>query len=152
MSKKIFAAAVVFALSAGYTLSAFSQNPGQLVRQRQAAMTLHAKYFFPMFFMTTGKVPYDANIVARNAVFVDTLSQMPWDGFTEGTKGEKSRAMAEIYSNASGFKAAQDTYRGATTKLAAASKGGNEAANKAAIVEVDNACNACHKSFRASAQ
>ena len=137
-------------LGGGYTLSAFAQaKPDVLVKQRQAVMTLHGKYFGQLGLMNAGKIPYNAEVVARNAAFLDALSQMPWDGFTPDTKGEKSRALPEIYSNPTGFKAAQDSYRAAVGKLVAASKGGGEAAVKAAIADVNNnGCGACHKNFR----
>ena len=41
-------------------------KPETLVKQRQAVMTLHGKYFYPIRAMAQGKVPYDGAIVARN--------------------------------------------------------------------------------------
>jgi len=150
MQKQLLAVGLALVLGGGYTISAFAQaKPDALVRQRQAVMTLHAKYFGQLGLMNAGKLPYNAEVVARNAGFLDALSQMPWDGFTADTKGEKSRALPEIYGNPSGFKAAQDSYRAAVVKLVAASKGGGEAAVKAAITEVNsNGCGSCHKNFR----
>lgn len=148
MQKKLATIALALALGIGYTISAFAQaKPDVLVKQRQAAMTLQGKYFGPLGLMNAGKLPFNADVVARNAALLDSLSQMPWDGFTEDTKGEKSRAAPEIYGNAAGFKTAQDNFRGAVTKLVGASKSG-EAAAKAAIGEVLNNCNSCHKNFR----
>mgnify|MGYP003352771480 FL=1 len=119
-------------LGGGYTISAFAQTKTDvLVRQRQSAMVLIGKYFGPLGLMNAGKLPYNADVVARNAVLLDALSQMPWDGFTEDTKGEKSRAQPDVYSNAAGFKTAQDGLRSAVGKLVAAK--GNEAGAKAAI-------------------
>ena len=148
MQKQLATIALALVLGCGYTISAFAQaKPDVLVKQRQSVMTLQGKYFGPLGLMNAGKLPFNADVVARNAAFLDALSQMPWDGFTEDTKGEKSRAMPEIYSNAAGFKTAQDNFRGAVTKLVGAAKGG-EAAAKAAIGEVLNNCNSCHKNFR----
>jgi cytochrome c556 len=147
MQKKLFAIVLALALAGGYCFSAFAQaKPDAQVKMRQGAMTLQGKYFGPLGLMNAGKVPYNADVVARNAGFLDSLSQMPWDGFTEDTKGEKSRALPEIYSNPTGWKTAQDNYRGAVGKLVAAK--GNEAGSKAAIKEVQDSCGACHKSFR----
>jgi len=148
MKNQMFAVALALTLGAGYTLSAFAQaKPDALVKMRQSAMTLQGKYFGPLGLMNAGKLPYNADVVARNAGFLDSLSQMPWDGFTEDTKGEKSRALPEIYSNPAGFKTAQDNFRGAVTQLVGAAKSG-EGPAKAAIVEVLNNCNGCHKQFR----
>ncbi len=147
MQKKLWAIGLALVLGGGYTLSAFAQTkPDVLVRQRQSVMVLHGKYFGPLGLMNAGKLPYNADVVARNVGFLDALSQMPWDGFTEDTKGEKSRTLPEVYSNPSGWKTAQDSYRGAIGKLVAAK--GNEAATKAAIGEVTQACGACHKNVR----
>lgn len=147
MQKKLFAVGLALVLGGGYTLSAFAQaKPDVLVKQRQSVMTLQGKYFGPLGLMNAGKVPFNAEVVVRNAGFLDALSQMPWDGFSPDTKGEKSRALPEIYTNASGFKSAQDTLRGAIGKLVSAK--GNEAGSKAAIKEIQDACGACHKNFR----
>ena len=150
MQKQLLTAGLALVLAGGYTISAFAQaKPDVLVKQRQSVMTLQGKYFSPLGLMAAGKLPYNAEVAARNAAFLDALSQMPWDGFTADTKGEKSRAMPEIYSNASGFKTAQDSYRAAVGKLVAATKGGGEAAVKAAIGDVNsNGCGSCHKQFR----
>lgn len=148
MQKNIVALVLAMVLGGGYTISAFAQTkPDVLVRQRQSAMVLIGKYFTPLGLMNAGKLPYNGDVVARNAVLLDALSQMPWDGFTEDTKGEKSRAQPEIFSNAAGFKTAQDNLRGAVGKLVAAK--GNEAGSKAAIKEVQDSCGGCHKTFRA---
>lgn len=148
MQKKLLAIGLALILGGGYSMSVFAQaKPDALVKMRQGAMALQGKYFGPLGLMNAGKLPYNADVVARNAAFLDALSQMPWDGFTEDTKGEKSRAGAEIYSNPAGFKAAQDNFRGAVTKLVGAAKSG-EAPAKAAIAEVLNNCNSCHKQFR----
>ncbi len=152
MQKKLWAIGLALVLGGGFGISALAQTkPNVLVAERLSAMRLQQKYMVPMFLMATGKTPYDANIVARNSGYIEALSVMAWDGFTEDTKGEKSRALPEIYSNASGFKTAQDGFRGAATKLTAASKAGNEASTKTAITETLNSCNGCHKQFRGPA-
>jgi len=149
MNKKLFVAGLALALGAGFTLNAVAQvKPEILVKQRQAAMTLQGKYFGPLAGMAQGKVPYDANTVARNVGYLQALSHMPWDGFNPSTSGVKSQALPAIYSDAAKFKEAQDRLTGAVDKLAAASKGGNEGAIKAAIGDVGKSCGGCHESFR----
>jgi cytochrome c556 len=123
------------------------QKPDVLVKQRQAAMTLIGKYWGPLNVMAQGKAPYNADIAARNAAFLDALSQMPWDGFDPITKDEKSRALPAIYENPAKFKEAQDRMRSAVVKLVAAAR--DEGAFKAAAGELGKACGACHDSFRA---
>ncbi len=94
MKKKVLFTGLALALGAGYALTAVSQaKPDVLVKQRQAAMTLQGKYLGPLVGMLKG-APYDADVVARNAAYLDVLTQMPWDGFAESTKGIKSARAA----------------------------------------------------------
>jgi cytochrome c556 len=151
MNKKLLSAciAVMFGAGAGYALNAFAQaKPDVLVKQRQAVMILHGKYMGPLNGMLKGSVPYDQAIVVRNAGFLDTLSKMPWDGFTPETKDIQSAALPAIWAEPAKFKEAQDRYQAAVAKLVTASKG-DEAATKAAIAEVGKTCGACHENFRA---
>jgi len=149
MKRKVVLTGLALALGAGYALTAFSQaKPEVLVKQRQSAMTLQLKYFLPLALMAQGKIPYDANVVTRNAAYLDTLTQMPWDGFAESTKGEKSRALPAVYADMGKFKQAQDQLRTAVGGLVAASKSGNEGTVKAAVGDVNKACGNCHDNFR----
>jgi cytochrome c556 len=149
MRKKLLTACIVAALGAGYTAVALSQvKPDTLVKQRQAAMTLQGKYFGPLVGMLKGTVPYDPAVVTRNAGFLDNLSQMPWDGFAESTKGVKSFALPVIWTEGVKFKEAQDQLRTAVGALNAAAKSGNEGTVKAAIGDVGKACGNCHDNFR----
>ncbi|HXF66356.1 MAG TPA: cytochrome c [Burkholderiales bacterium] len=137
------------AVAAGAVLAHLAhaqQKPEILVKQRQSALTLIGKYWGPLNGMAQGKIPYNPEIVARNARFLDALSQMPWDGFDPSTRDEKSRALPAIYENPAKFKEAQDRLRGAIAKLVAAT---DEGAFKAAAGEVGKACGGCHDSFRA---
>jgi len=142
--------ALSFAVSLGVVaLDAAAQaKPEVLVKQRQAAMTLQAKYFGPMVGMAQGRVPYSAETVQRNAAFLEMLSKMPWDGFQESTKGEKSAALPAIWEKAGEFKQAAERFESEASKLAQVAKSGDEGAVKAQIGAVGKACGGCHESFR----
>jgi len=149
MNKRLLSLGLALVLGASYSLTAFAQaKPETLVKQRQSAMTLQGKYFGPLNGMAQGKVPYDANIVARNAGFLDALSKMPWDGFNPSTKDEKSAALPAVYTDTAKFKEAQEKLQGEIGKLVAVSKGGDEAAVKAQIGATNKACGGCHETFR----
>lgn len=149
MNKRLFAAGLIVALGAGFALPAAAQvKPEVLVKQRQAKMTLQAKYVGPLAAMAQGKAPYDANVVARNAGFLEALSQMAWDGFDASTQGVKSEALPAIWQNPDKFKQAQDHFHREVENLVVAVKGGNEANVKSAIGAVGKACGACHQDFR----
>jgi cytochrome c556 len=144
-------AGLALALSTGYTLSAFAQaKPETLVQERQAKMKLQGKYLYSIIPMANGKIPYDANIVARNAGFLAALEQMAWDTFDPRTEGVKpTRALPEIYKDPATFKAKQDALQAEIAKFQSAVKSGNEASIKAAINDTNKACNSCHDTFRA---
>jgi cytochrome c556 len=150
MHTKFFSVGLALALGAGYALPAFSQaKPETLVKQRQAVMTLQGKYFGPLGGMAQGKVPYNADVVKRNAAFLNALDKMAWDGFTPATQNVKSRALPAIYSNAAKFKEAAESFQAAVSKLASVTNGGDEAAVKEQIRAVGKICGSCHDDFRA---
>ena len=149
MNKRLLTAVLTLTLGAGYSLTAFAQaKPETLVKQRQAAMALQGKYFGPLGGMAQGKVPYDAAVVQRNAVYLDSLSRMPWDGFTANTRDVKTGALPAVYTDAAKFKEAADHLQSEVSKLVAVSKSGDEAAVKAQIGAVGKACANCHDTFR----
>lgn len=142
-------ATAIFAAGTITTTAALAQaRPATLVKQRQAVMTLHGKYFYSIRPMAQGRIPYDATIVARNAGFLEALSKMPWDGFNPSTKDIKTGALATVYTEAAKYKESADHYMAEATKLATLARGGDETAIKAQILAVDKACNSCHEGFR----
>jgi len=148
MRKAFIAAGAALALAA--PLSALAQaKPEVLVKQRQAAMTLQGKYFGPIAGMASGKVPYNADVIARNATYLENLAQMPWDGFHESTKDVKSAALPAIWTEPKKFQEAADRLQSEAVKLAAAARAKDEAGVKAQFGAVGKACGACHESFRA---
>ena len=147
MRKILIAAGAALAFAT--PLSVLAQaKPETLVKQRQSAMTLIAKYFGPIAGMAQGKIPYNADVVARNATYLENLAQMPWDGYHESTKGEKSAARPEIWTEPAKFQEAADRLQAETVKLAAAARAKDEAGVKAQWGAVGKACGACHDDFR----
>jgi cytochrome c556 len=147
MRKAFIAAGAALALAA--PLSALAQaKPEVLVKQRQAAMTLQGKYFGPIAGMASGKIPYNADVVARNATYLENLSQMPWDGFHESTKDVKSAALPAVWAEPAKFQEAADRLQAETVKLATAARAKDEAGVKAQFGAVGKACGGCHESFR----
>src|SRR6266852_8156055 len=125
--------AVVVALTLGVAAGAAlaQAKPEQLVKQRQSVMTLQGKYFGPMAAMAQGKAPYNADVVKRNAAFLDNLSRMPWDGFDPGTKDVKnSGALPAIWEQTDKFKEAASRLENEANKLYTVAQSGDEAAVK----------------------
>ena len=155
MNKRLLLAGLALALGAGVAQLALAQvKPEILVKQRQAAMTLQGKYFGPLAGMAQGKVPYNADTVAMNSALLDALSRMPWDGFVPASKDAtvKTAALPAIWSEPAKFKEAEETFTKAVAHLVAVSRGGDEAAQKAAIGGVGKACGGCHQNFREKQQ
>ena len=98
--------------------------------------------------MAQGKAPFSAEVVKRNAGFLDNLSRMPWDGFVPSTKDVQSHAKPDVFSNAAEFKQAATHLENETHKLYEVSQQGNEGSIKAQIGAVGKACGGCHDKFR----
>ena len=141
--------AVSLALSFGFAADAVAQaKPEVLVKQRQAAMTLIGKYFGPLGGMAQGRVPYNQQVVERNAAILDVLKDTPWDGFHESTKGVKSAALPALWEKPGEVKQGIERFQSEVGKLAQVSKSGDEAAVKAQIGAVGKTCGGCHDNFR----
>jgi cytochrome c556 len=138
--------AVALGVAAGAALA--QAKPEQIVKQRQAVMTLQGKYFGPMAAMAQGKVPFNLQVVQRNAAYLDNLSRMAWDGFDPATKDVKSATLPAVYEQGDKFKEAAGRLENEAHKLYEVSRGGDEAAIKAQIGAVGKSCGGCHESFR----
>jgi cytochrome c556 len=149
MRTKLLAAATAIAALGGASFEALAQaKPDVMVKQRQAAMVLQGKYLGPIGAMMKGAAPYNADVVAVNATFLENLARMPWDGFDASTKGEKSKTKPEAFTDTAKFKAAADLLEAETAKLGAAARAKNEAGVRAAFGGVAKACGGCHDAFR----
>jgi cytochrome c556 len=138
------------ALATVFAATAYSQaRPETQVRQRQAAMILQGKYFYPIRAQAQGKTAYDPSIVSRNVGYLEQLARMPWDGFTPATKDLKSQSTPAVFTDTAKFKEGQDRYVAEVVKLVDLTRSrGDEAAIRAQILAVDKTCNACHETFR----
>jgi cytochrome c556 len=141
-------AGLALVLASGAAMA--QMKPDVLVKQRQSGMTLIAKYWGPIAGMASGKVsPYNADVVARNATYLENLAQMPWDGFHESTKGEKTKALPAVWSDAAKFQDLANRLQAETAKLGVVARARDEAGVKAQWGAVGKTCGACHESFRA---
>ena len=149
MKKSLAAIAVALAVGS-LSGAAFAQmKPEVLVKQRQSAMTLIGKYWGPIAGMASGKVsPYNADVVSRNATYLENLAQMPWDGFHESTKGEKSRALPAVWSEKAKFDELAQRLQSETAKLGQVARAKDEAGVKQQYAAVGKVCGACHDNFR----
>lgn len=142
--------AAVVAITLGFAAGAAvaQQKPENLVKQRQAVMTLQGKYFGPMAAMAQGKAPYNADVVKRNSAFLDNLSRMAWDGFDPSTKDVKSATLPVAYEQQAKFKEAASRLENEASRLYQVAQSGSEDQVKAQIGAVGKTCGGCHNDFR----
>lgn len=150
MKKTLVAAGLAITFGAGIGIALAQQKPDVLVKQRQSVMTLVGKYWGPIAGMASGKVsPYNADVVSRNATYLENLAQMPWDGFHESTKGAKNtNALPEIWSQKAKFDELAQRLQTETAKLGEVARAKDEAGVKQQYAAVGKVCGACHESFR----
>ena len=150
MKKTLVLAAVAVALTGLAGIAAAQVKPDVLVKQRQSAMTLIGKYWGPIAGMASGKVsPYNADVVSRHATYLENLAQMPWDGFHENSKGEKSRALPAVWEQKGKFDELAQRLQSETAKLGQVARAKDEAGVKQQFAAVGKVCGACHEGFRA---
>jgi cytochrome c556 len=149
MRKSLVAAVVAVTLGGLAGFAAAQVKPDTLVKQRQSAMTLIGKYWGPIAGMASGKVsPYNADVIARNATYLENLAQMPWDGFHESTKDEKTRALPATWSQKAKFDELAQRLQTETAKLGELAPKKDEAGVKQQYAAVGKTCGACHEDFR----
>lgn len=125
------------------------QKAEDAIKYRQAAMTLMSAHFGRVAAMAQGKVPFDAKAAAENAALAQTMSTLPFEAYGPGTDaGRPTRAKAEIWTDAAGFKKADETMEKAMVKLAEAAKSGSLDAIKGTVGDVGKACKGCHDDYR----
>jgi cytochrome c556 len=142
-------ATLVVALAAMFAVTAEAQtSPNQQVANRKGAMNLQGKYAGPLFAMARGAVPYDAQTVQRNVEYLSVLVKMPWDDFQPNSIGiANTRAKDTVIKDADKFKRLAEELQSNVQKLAAVSRGDDQAAVKSAAQAVGRTCNSCHEGF-----
>lgn len=147
--KTAFSAGLVL-VTAALSMPAMAQfqKPEDVIKYRKASFTVLANHFGRIGAMANGRVPFDAKVAAENAAIVETLSKLPWAGFTPGTDKGDTRALPTIWSESAKFKEGADKMQAEVAKLAAATKTGNLDNVKAAFGAAGQTCKACHDDFR----
>ena len=117
------------------------------VKYRQSAFQLMASHFGRMQPVVRGQAPYDKAAIKANVDLLVTLSALPWPAFGDGMTG--GGAKPEVWSDAAGFKKAEENYQASVAKLSAAANAGDLDKLRAAFGETGASCKACHDSYRA---
>jgi len=148
--KKLVPSLVAAAMGLALAMPASAQfaKPEDAIKYRKSVMTIMVTHFGRVAGMAAGKIPFDAKVAADNAAIAETMSKLPWAAFGEGTDKGETRAKPEIWSDAAKFTEAREKLMAEMTKLAAATKTGNQDAIKAAVGATGGACKGCHDAFR----
>lgn len=144
----LFVASSLLSLVWASSAQAQFAKPEDAVKYRKAALTLIGSHMGRMQPVIKGQAPYDAAAIKANVAVLSTLSTLPWAAFTADSKSVNSEAKPEIWSDAAGFKAAQDKFNQAMTKLTAAADSGDLDKVRTAYGDVGASCKACHDSYR----
>lgn len=147
---KLLVTLALVATTLGVSLPAAAQfqKPEDAVKYRQSALSLMGTHFSRLGAMANGRVPFDAKVAQDNAALVESLSKLPWAGFTAESEKIKSKAKPAIWKDEAKFKQASDTLVAEVSKLNAAAKTGNLDQIKAAFGNAAGSCKACHDAFR----
>jgi cytochrome c556 len=103
------------------------------------------------FLMLKNKAPFDAGVVQKAALRIETLAPMIPETFAADTRsasGVKTQAREGIWTNSADFKAKSDDLAKAAAALTAAAKTGDKGATMKAAGAVGKACSACHDSYK----
>lgn len=141
---------VLTVVALGIASAALAQvKPEDEIRFRQSVMNVVGRCFGPLIGMAQDKIPYNAEVVAKNTNIIQTLIGLHWKSFGPGTeKGAPTKADLKIWSEAAKFNEMADKVQQEVGKLSQTVKGGDEKAIKAAIGDVGKACKGCHDDFR----
>ena len=121
-------------------------KPEDAIKYRQSALTLIGSHFGRMGPVVKGQSDYNAEQIKANVATLKTLSTLPWAGFGPGTEGGGARS--EVWSDAAGFKQAQEKFLTSVDNLSAAADSGDLGKVRAAFGDTAASCKACHDSYR----
>jgi cytochrome c556 len=137
---------VAVALGGAYAQFA---KPEQAIKYRKSVMFLIAQHFGRMGAMVKEKIPYNQEVFARNAMVVETLSQLPWQAFmVPGTDSGDTTLNAAAFAQPAQFKEVAQNFESQTTKLVSTAHSGDFIGIKTQFGEVGKSCKACHSQFR----
>ncbi len=121
------------------------------LKMRQAVFRLLGSNMGPLGAMAKGKIPVNAQVVEKNALRINQLSQMIADYLaTDTSKFElETEALDNIWTESEKFSNKIIALTAASEKLHKVAQSGDEKAITAAIRGVGKTCGGCHDDFKA---
>lgn len=123
-------------------------HPEQLVSKRQAIFKKFTKSLEPLGMVARDRQDYVRVEFMANAQALQELSTQPWAYFTADGNYPPTRAKPEVWSKATEFKQAQDSYLAAVDQLVKVSGSNDMPAIRASVDAVQKSCKSCHDKFR----
>lgn len=144
-----FLAVSVLALSAGAE-TAQAQDPHPEAEYRQSLMTSIRGHLGAAGAILGGNVSHEDQLLGHASALNDLATGLG-DTFPEGTGGEGSRALPEIWASPEAFAEQIRSFREAAAGFLEAVQAGEEEAISQAFSDVRGSCRSCHGDFRARA-
>lgn len=123
-TKKAF---LIGTLTLGLALTSFavakSSPEEKAIEYRQSAFKMIGYHFGAMAGMMKGKMEFDAEVFKKNAEAVAALSQLPGNGFVDGSYKGDTRAKKKIADNMDDFNKKLETFQVEAANLAKAAEG-----------------------------
>ena len=127
-----------------------ARQSSNAIKFRQSVFQLIRSNIGPLGAMAKGQIPYNADVMAKNAERMMQLAAMVPDYMLLDTSKFpiENSASEEVWSNLDDFnKKAQDLYLAAEA-LKGIAESKNESQYKAAIGKVSRTCKGCHDSYK----
>jgi len=123
-------------------------HPQQLVTKRVALFKKFTKALEPMGLVARDRQDYVKADFMAQAQALQELSSQPWAYFTADGEYPPTRAKHEVWSQATEFKRAQDSYIASVDALVKVSGSGDLPAIRSSVDAVQKSCKSCHDQFR----
>lgn len=141
---------MIFALLVSFASTSWADERTQkTIEARQGLLKVVAQYFGPIVGMAKGQIPYDAELIEKNAGKVAELAPMITDLFAQDTSASDyaTEAKADIWADYDDFSAKAVTTTERANALVAATAEGRGATMKA-FGALGSSCKSCHDSYR----
>lgn len=101
--------------------------------------------------MLRGRIKYDEALFVEKALQLDTLSKTPWQHFPSIKEDEKTSARDDVWRQQERFQELARKLESTTARLVASTTQPplNESVLALRVQSVEDACESCHKEFRA---
>lgn len=150
MFHRKFVVALLAALVVTPAMALDAEQAQKATETRQSVLKVVGWNIGPLGAMARGLVPYDADLVARNAQRIAWMSSMIPDAFRADTREHavETEALPVIWENYARFEELAANAQASAERLAEVAASGDEAAGKQAIGALIDDCRACHNDFR----